>query len=107
MIGFPRHLNTREDYENCHLLALAGEMDRQRMIAAWWRLMDTAKYWAFKAVVDEAYVPLADEKVMKETRDGVDVYTCFELVDNPDSEINQLLFTATTVNQKISELEVR
>lgn len=107
MIGFPKHLNTREDYENCHLLALAGETDRAKMRAAWRRLVDTAKCWAFKAAVDAAYQPGADEKVMVEKRDGVDVYTCFELLDNPQAEIVQLLYTVTTVNQKIAELEVQ
>lgn len=107
MRGFPKHLNTREDYENCHLMALAGEVDRTRMISAWRRLIDTAKVWVFKAAVNAAYQPLANEKVTKETRDGVDVYTCFELSDNPNAEIYQLGFTVTTVNQKISELEVQ
>lgn len=106
MIGFPRHLNTRKDYENCHVLALAGEVDRAKMIAAWRRLLETSRVWAFKATVDAAYVPLATEKVMTEKRDGVDVYTCFELVDDPNAEIGQLLYTVTTVNQKIAELEV-
>lgn len=107
MIGFPKHLNTREDYENCHLLALAGEMDGERMKSAWQRLIDTTKVWVFKAVVDAAYIPLSDEKVMKEAREGVDFHTCFELIDDPNCEMVKLLYTVTTVNQKIAELEVQ
>lgn len=106
MNGFPRHLNTREDYENCHLLALAGEIDKARMKAAWRRLIDTAKVWVFKAVVDAAYQPLENEKVMTEMRDGVEVYTCFELADDPNAEIVQLAYTTAKVNLKIAELEV-
>lgn len=106
MNGFPKHLNTREDYENCHLLALAGEMDRVKMKAAWQRLIDAAKVWVFKAAVTAAYQPLQDEKVMKETKEGVEVYTCFELVSDPKAEIVQLAYTTATVNSKIAELEV-
>lgn len=107
MIGFPKHLNTRQDYENCHLLALSGEADKVEMRAAWQRLLDTARVWAFKAAVAAAYQPLANEKVMEERQaDGTVKYACFELVDDPSAEINKLLFTVTTVKQKISELEV-
>lgn len=106
MIGFPKNLNTRADYENCHRMAISGEVDRAKMKAAWRKLIDTARVWAFKAKADAAYKPLANEKVMAEKRDGVDVYTCFAIVDDPNAEINKLAYTVTTVNQRIAELEV-
>lgn len=108
MIGFPKHLNTRQDYENCHQAALDGILDKNLMTARWQALKDGAKYWAFKKAVDESYTPGEDEKVMAEPDMQAEQmkYTCFELLDNPNAEIYQLAYTVTTVDQLMAELEV-
>jgi hypothetical protein len=108
MIGFPKHLNSRQDYENCHRMARGGLLERQKMIDRWQALIDGAKQWVFKAVVSESYKAGKNEKVMAEPDMQANKikYTCFELLDNPNAAIYQLAYTVTTVNQKIAELEV-
>lgn len=107
MIGFPKHLNSRQDYENCHEMALAGLLERQQMLARWQALLDGARHWIFKETVSESYVPGENEKVLAETdSQGQPKFTCFELADNPNAEIYKLAYTVTTVGQKIAELEV-
>jgi hypothetical protein len=105
VIGFPKHLKTRNDYENCHQLALTGKLDKNIMKARWRNLIYTAKTWTFKSVVTEEYIPAENEKVMVDVNSQTGLkYTCFEHADNPNAEIVALAYTST-VAAKISELE--
>ena len=107
MVGFPKILNTRQDYENCHTLTMAGKFSKTLMINQWQRLLAGAKHWVFKAVVDSGYVAGNNEKVMVDVNPltGETKYTCFEYTDNYNAEMYQLAYSSSTINQKIAELE--
>ena len=107
MKGFPQILNTRKDYENCHTLTLAGNFSKTLMINQWKSLLNRAKHWIFKAVVDSTYIVGNNEKVMVDVNPltGELKYTCLEYVDNYNAEMYQLAYSVSTINQKIAELE--
>ncbi|QQD22275.1 hypothetical protein GJQ54_11080 [Oceanospirillaceae bacterium ASx5O] len=106
MIGFPKTLQTAADFNRCHSYALAGELSKEKMAAAWQMLLTTAYAWQIseKTEAEAAGDPLCKVMPGQEENEPAQV---FEKVRVAGAEIDQLGFTETEVAEKITELEAQ
>lgn len=108
MIGPPKRLKTSQDYENAHALALDGQIPAAPVRQAWNGLLNTRQVYVFNQILaseSDRTGPFPDYRVLTGQGDNEDEIHEFELVANPDAPINQLGYTASAVDSKISELE--
>jgi hypothetical protein len=102
MIGFPKHLNSRQDYEN--IVRDFGYCLEVK--AAYQALLNTDKHYVFDrelAVGKQPDGPEPEYKVMsEELPDGTVKRVQYRLVDNPNSKLKQLGFTIEEVEEVIN-----
>jgi len=104
MKGLPKYLNTAQDFNNAHALALSGDDSmRQAMIAHWQALLNSDQVWVFQKAVGKDFAPGEGEKVMSDEKDEA-VHSLFRPVDNPESRMRQLGLSAETIKVRIAEL---
>ena len=103
MKGFPKKLNSKEDYEN--IVKDFGYCEEVK--GAYQALLDTNKHYVFDkelASEDERTGPAPDYKVMKEQQpDETERIVQYKLVDNPDSKLKELGFTENEVQEVIDQ----
>jgi len=101
MRGFPKHLNTREDYDLVHAAVLAGELPADKLLAAYDALLNTRQHYVFDrtlAADEPADGEEPEYRVMVEEQEGGTMQrTQYKLVDNPDARLCQLGFTVTEI----------
>ncbi len=105
MRGAPAVLATKSDVTMCVNMAQSGDLPKADVIQKLQALSDDEQVWTFDSTVDSSYSPASDEKVMTETVDGVEVYTCFKLADNPNSKLNKIGMTKAEVQALINNLQ--
>ena len=102
MIGFPKHLNSKQDYEN--IVKDFGYCDEVK--AAYQALLATDKHYVFDRELTDGEEPDGsgpDYKVMSEKSDGGTVRRVqYKLIDNPDSKLKQLGFTVKEIEEVIN-----
>lgn len=102
MIGFPKHLNSKQDYEN--IVKDFGYCDEVK--AAYQALLATNKHYVFDRELTDGEEPDGSEpeyKVMsEELPDGTVKRVQYRLVDNPNSKLKQLGFTIEEVEEVIN-----
>ena len=104
MKGFPKKLNSKEDYEN--IVEDFGYCEEVK--GAYQALLDTNKHYVFDkelASEDERTGPAPDYKVMEEVNEeeGTTRIVQYKLVDNPDSKLKELGLTETEVQEVIDK----
>lgn len=106
MNGIPCVLQTKQDYENCHALAMAGNCDPQAMVRHWQGLLATTRHLVFDRVLAAAEPPDGPEPdyLVLVQEDGTRRQE--RLVDNPAAMLYALGYTAIEAEVNIAELEV-
>lgn len=103
MRGFPKVLNSREDYDNIvEDFGYTKEVKR-----AYQGLLNTAKHYVFDRELgadEEPDGPEPEYKVLEEGQeDGSTLRTQYKLVENPDGRIFKLGFTVEEVQGVIDK----
>ena len=104
MKGFPKKLNSREDYEN-----IVDDFGYCKEVKEAYRaLLDTNKHYVFDKELASEYErtgPAPDYKVMKEDDQETETVRIvqYKLVDNPDSKLKELGFTENEVQEVIDQ----
>lgn len=102
MYGFPKHLNSRVDYEN--IVRDFGYCSEVK--AAYQALLNTDKHYIFDRVLATGEQPDGPEpeyRVMEERMpDGTIKRVQFKLIDNPNSKLKQLGFARHEVEEVIN-----
>jgi len=103
MKGFPKKLNSKEDYQN--IIDDFGYTDEIKR--AYQALLDTDNHYVFdKELASESdrTGPAPDYKVLKEKEmDGTEKIMQYELIDNPNSKLKELGFTVSEVEEVINK----
>lgn len=108
MIGFPKHLNTQEDYLNCRDMVLSGDLNAEPLRVKLQALLDTQKHHVFDRVLADIEKPTGPEpdyrvvEVKKE--DGSTERHQFALTDDANCTLVRLGFTADEVNALLAEI---
>ena len=94
MKGFPKHLNSKADYEY-----IRSNFDESQWKPCWQELLDNKYQWFStgnvengKGVTDATHKVEASKDI-----DGNDVYTQYEYRENPLCDMNRLGFTEDEV----------
>lgn len=98
MIGFPKNLNSRADYEN--IVRDFGYCPEVK--AAYQALLNTDKHYVRDRELGDDEQPdglKPEYRVLEEDRDGVVKKVQYKLVDNPNSKLKRLGFTAEEVEE--------
>ena len=102
MIGCPKHLNSKQDYEN--IVKDFGYCNEVK--AAYQALLATDKHYVFDRILaegEESDGIEPDYKVMSEESDGGTIRRMqYKLVDNPNSKLKRLGFTVKEVEEVIN-----
>ena len=108
MIGTPKYMNTKEDYEYAHRLALEGQISPAVMRRHWDGLLAHAYCYEFDrnlADGEPADGPEPDFIVMEvEQDDGTVVRRQEKRVRDVNSRLERLGYTEADVQAKIAEL---
>ncbi len=108
MIGIPRYLNTKDDCEGMHQLALAGQIPAEFGIKAWRGLLAGAYSYRYDrdlAATEAPDGPEPDFIVLDvEQPDGSIVRQQHKLTRDTSSRMDRLGYTEADVQQKIAEL---
>lgn len=108
MRGFPKHLNTREDYDLVHAAVLAGELPADKLLAAYDALLNTRQHYVFDrtlAADEPADGNKPGYRVMAEgPENGTTQRTQYKLVDNPDARLYQLGFAVADIEALEEEI---
>jgi len=100
MRGFPKVLNSRQDYEN--IVSDFGYTEKVKR--AYQGLLNTAEKYKFDkelAAESERTGPVPEYKVMTQEEEGTEKIVQFKLVDNPNGKIFRLGFTIEEVQEVI------
>lgn len=102
MYGFPKHLNSRSDYEN--IIRDFGYCAEVK--AAYQALLNTDRHYIFDRELATGEQPDGPEPEYRVTEehmpDGAVKRMQFKLVDNPNSKLKQFGFTAQEVEEVIN-----
>lgn len=102
MRGFPKVLNSRQDYENI----VSGFGYTEKVKRAYQGLLNTAEKYKFDkelAAESERTGPAPEYKVMTQEEEGTEKIVQFKLVDNTDGKIFKLGFTIDEVEEVIAQ----
>jgi len=102
MRGFPKVLNSRQDYEN--IVSDFGYTEKVKR--AYQGLLNTAEKYEFDkelAAESDRTGPEPEYKVMTEEEEGTEKIVQFKLVDNLDGKIFKLGFTIDEVQEVIDQ----
>ena len=102
MRGFPKVLNSRQDYEN--IVSDFGYTAKVKR--AYQGLLNTAEKYEFDkelAAESERTGPEPEYKVMTQEEEGTEKIVQFKLVDNPNGKIFRLGFTVNEVQEVIDQ----
>ena len=103
MKGFPKTLNTKEDYEY-----IRANFSKEEWVPAWQRLLDERQNWFPTGYLDSKEAGKTDElhKVSEEMQyDGTTKYVQLELQTDPGCRLKQLGFTVDYVEKAIKAAE--
>lgn len=95
MIGYPKHLNTREDY-----LYVKENFPREQWEGDFQALLDSYKDWFFAGTLESAEAGVNDDTHMvvdEVHEDGTTSWSQYELKENPAAKIFRLGFTVEEV----------
>lgn len=102
MRGFPKVLNSRQDYENViNDFGYTAKVKR-----AYQGLLNTAQKYEFDkelAAESDRTGPEPDYKVMTQEEEGTETIVQYKLVDNPNGKIFKLGFTIDEVQEVIDQ----
>ena len=101
MVGFPKHLNSRQDYEN--IVKDFGYCLEVK--AAYQALLNTDKHYVRDRELGDDEQPDGSEpkyRVLNEGQNGTTKRVQYKLVDNPNSKLKQLGFTPEEVLEVIN-----
>lgn len=108
MIGAPKHLNTKDDYEYAHAQAVKGKISAAAMRRHWEGLLATRQVYAYDRDLGDTESPDGPEpdyKVITDTQeDGTEVRRQCKLGPNPGAAIDRLGYTVAEVEAKLEEL---
>ena len=102
MRGFPKVLNSRQDYEN--IISDFGYTAKVKR--AYQGLLNTAEKYEFDkelAAESDRTGPAPEYKVMTQEEEGTEKIVQFKLVDNPNGKIFRLGFTIDEVQEVIDQ----
>ena len=102
MRGFPKVLNSRQDYEN--IVSDFGYTEKVKR--AYQGLLNTAEKYEFDkelAAESDRTGPEPEYKVMTQEEEGTEKIVQFKLVDNPNGKIFRLGFTVDEVREVIDQ----
>jgi len=102
MRGFPKVLNSRQDYEN----VVSDFGYTEKVERAYQGLLNTAKKYEFDkelAAESDRTGPEPEYKVMTQEEEGTEKIVQFKLVDNPNGKIFRLGFTVNEVQEVIDQ----
>ena len=102
MRGFPKVLNSRQDYEN--IVSDFGYTEKVKR--AYQGLLNTAEKYEFDkelAAESDRTGPTPKYKVMTQEEEGTEKIVQFKLVDNPNGKIFRLGFTVDEVQEVIDQ----
>lgn len=99
MKGFPKNLNTREDYEYVRANFTAEEWKPE-----WQALLDTmSDYFFVKTLEEGEEAPEGDGyKVQESEQDGVTTRSLYQLQENPACKLLRLGFTKAEVKEALA-----
>lgn len=101
MKGFPKHLNTKEDY-----LYIKEHFERDLWVPEFQKLLDTTSDWFFVKNLDKAEDGIDDDthKIVETeiSSDEPSVISQYEFRENPDAKLYKLGFTVEEVQQLIA-----
>jgi len=94
MVGFPSHLNTKEDYEY-----IRAHFDKAAWGPCFQRLLDTTKDWFFVSDLADGDEGVTDDthQVIESEQDGTKTRAQYELRTNPTCELIRLGYTEDEV----------
>lgn len=102
MVGFPKHLNSRRDYEN--IVKDFGYCDEVK--AAYQALLATDKHYVFDCELGDGEEPDGSEPeykvILENSGDGMAKRVQYRLTDNPNSKLKKLGFTPEEVLEVIN-----
>lgn len=104
MQGFPNHLNTLVDFDNCQQMALAGQLDRAILAQKYQNLLDNRQAWVSHEIVAPDYETEDGERVITEDRDGETVHTLQRLEDDPASLFARVGLSEAEIQARMAEL---
>ncbi|SFL93462.1 hypothetical protein [Halanaerobium salsuginis] len=102
MRGFPKVLNSRQDYEN--IISDFGYTAKVKR--AYEGLLNTAEKYEFDkelAAESDRTGPAPEYKVMTQEEEGTEKIVQYKLVNNPDGKIFKLGFTIGEVEEVIAQ----
>ena len=108
MIGTPKYLNTKDDIELGHKMAVDGKIPADVARQAWQGLLNAAYCYKFDRVLadtEAADGPEPDYLVLEaEASDGTIVRRQVKRVRDTNSRMDRLGYTEAVVQAKIAEL---
>jgi len=102
MRGFPKVLNSRQDYEN--IINDFGYTEKVKRV--YQGLLNTAEKYEFDkelAAESDRTGPEPEYKVMTQEEEGTEKIVQYKLVNNPDGKIFKLGFTIDEVQEVIDQ----
>lgn len=106
MKGFPKVLNTKEDYEISCRMAKKGLLSRDSVKRVLEKLAATEKYWVFDRVLGVAEAADAGARVIEQDVDGVAERHQYILQTDVQSRLVKSGLSLAEVQTLISNLEV-
>lgn len=104
MQGFPNHLNTLADFDNCQQMALTGQLARAILAQKYQNLRDSRQAWVSHETVAPDYEAEDGERVITEDRDGETVHTLQRLEDDPASLFARVGLSEAEIQARMAEL---
>lgn len=108
MYGVPKTLNTKQDYERVHSLALSGEASQEEVKKHWQGLINSRMKYEFDRVLSESEDPdgPAPDFIVLDVKldDNTIERRQQKLVSNPNAAIFRLGYNVAEVESKINEL---
>ena len=94
MRGFPKHLNSKADYEY-----IRSNFDESQWKPCWQELLDNKYQWFSTGNVEKGggTTDATHKVITSKDMDGNDVYTQYEYRENPLCDMNRLGFTEEEV----------